>query len=269
MGGLASVFVLMGGSFLYRMNENLPFIITALLMFIALSFLVKFIKEPKVGEKSKEAPVRLITSIKTIKNDPDSTTGFVLLAIFFWFVGYQGLEATFSNYCVQLLGLEVSDASFILSFFALAFLVSAIPAGYIGSYLGKRRTILIGLIGDVTVFIVIGTIGTVLPFNQLFMMGMMLVGGFFWALININSYPMVVERTPEESIGTYTGLYYFSSSLAAITGPLIIGAFVDLISFKITFPITAGSYFIAFLLILKTKDTVKKASNQITDSVGS
>jgi MFS family permease len=269
MGGLASVFVLMGGSFLYRMNENLPFIITALLMFIALSFLVKFIKEPKVGEKSKEAPVRLITSIKTIKNDPDSTTGFVLLSIFFWFVGYQGLEATFSNYCVQLLGLEVSDASFILSFFALAFLVSAIPAGYIGSYLGKRRTILIGLIGDVTVFIIIGTIGTIFPFNQLFMMGMMLIGGFFWALININSYPMVVERTPEESIGTYTGLYYFSSSLAAISGPLIIGAFVDLISFEITFPITAISYFIAFLLVLKTKDVIKKSSNEITDQEAS
>lgn len=269
MGGLASVFVLMGGSFLYRMNENLPFIITALLMFIALSFLVKFIKEPKVGEKSKEAPVRLITSIKTIKNDPDSTTGFVLLAIFFWFVGYQGLEATFSNYCVQLLGLEVSDASFILSFFALAFLISAIPAGYIGSYLGKKRTILIGLIGDVSVFVIIGTIGTIFPFNQLLMMGMMLIGGFFWALININSYPMVVERTPEESIGTYTGLYYFSSSLAAISGPLIIGAFVDLISFEITFPITAISYFIAFLLILKTKDVVKKASNEVTDQEAS
>ena len=265
MGGLASVFVLMGGSFLYRMNVNLPFIITALLMFIALSFLVKFIKEPKVGEKSEEAPVRLIASIKTIKNDPDATTGFVLLAIFFWFVGYQGLEATFSNYCVQLLGLDVSDASFILSFFALAFLISAIPAGYIGSYLGKKRTILIGLIGDVSVFIIIGTIGTIFPFNQLLMMGMMLIGGFFWALININSYPMVVERTPEESIGTYTGLYYFSSSLAAISGPLIIGAFVDLISFKITFPITAISYFIAFLLILKTKDTVSKKSNQTGD----
>lgn len=265
MGGLASVFVLMGGSFLYRMNQNLPFMITALLMFIALAFLVKFIKEPKIGEASKEAPVRLIASIKTIKNDPDSTTGFVLLAIFFWFVGYQGLEATFSNYCVQLLGLDVSDASFILSFFALAFLISAIPAGYIGSYLGKKRTILIGLIGDVTVFIIIGTIGTVFPFNQLLMMGMMLIGGFFWALININSYPMVVERTPEESIGTYTGLYYFSSSLAAISGPLIIGAFVDVISFEITFPITAVSYFIAFILILKTRDTVLKTSNQSTD----
>ena len=87
MGGLGTFIVLMGGSFLYRMNQDLPFMITALLMFIALSFLVKFIKEPKIGETSKEAPVRLIASIKTIKNDPDSTTGFVLLAIFFWFIG--------------------------------------------------------------------------------------------------------------------------------------------------------------------------------------
>jgi len=265
MGGLGTFIVLMGGSFLYRMNQDLPFMITALLMFIALSFLVKFIKEPKIGETSKEAPVRLIASIKTIKNDPDSTTGFVLLAIFFWFIGYQGLEATFSNYCVQLLGLDVSDASFILSFFALAFIISAIPAGYIGSYLGKKRTILIGLIGDVIVFICIGTLGTIFPFSQMLMVVMMFVGGFFWALTNINSYPMLIEKTSKESIGTYTGLYFFSSSLAAISGPLIIGAFVDVISFEITFPITAVSYFIAFLLILKTKDTVSKASNQTTD----
>lgn len=140
------------------------------------------------------------------------------------------------------------------SVFALAFLISAIPAGYIGSFLGKKRTILIGLIGDVIVFIGIGSLGTIFPFHQMIMMIFMGIGGFFWALININSYPMVVERTSEESIGTYTGLYYFSSSLAAISGPLIVGAFVDLIGFEVTLPITASAYFIAFLLILKTKN---------------
>jgi MFS family permease len=245
----------MGGAILYRMNRNLPFMMTALLMTIALALLLKYIKEPKVAVLSDEAPVKLIQSIRTIRKDPDPTTSFLLLAIFFWFLGYQGLEATFSNYCVQLLGLDVSDASFILSFFALAFLISAIPAGYIGTFLGKKRTILIGLIGDVTVFIAIGTLGTILPFNQALMMILMLVGGFFWALININSYPMVVERTSEESIGTYTGLYYFSSSLAAISGPLVVGAFVDLVGFQVTLPITAAAYFIAFLLILKTKNS--------------
>jgi MFS family permease len=84
------------------------------------------------------------------------------------------------------------------------------------------------------------------------MMLLMLIGGFFWALININSYPMVVERTTESKIGTYTGLYYFASSLAAISGPLFIGAFVDIIGFKSMFIITAISYFIAFLFISKT-----------------
>ena len=85
------------------------------------------------------------------------------------------------------------------------------------------------------------------------MLALMLIGGFFWALININSYPMVVERTTEAYIGTYTGLYYFASSLAAITGPLLVGAFVDLIGFGVAFLITAAAYFIAFVLISKTK----------------
>ncbi|MDW7660635.1 MAG: MFS transporter [Bacillota bacterium] len=252
MGGLASVFVLIGGSFLYKTNKNLPFVLTAVLMLFALAMLIRFIKEPKVGVEAKEDRVNLRASIQEIIVDSDKSTAFILLAIFFWFVGYQGVEATFSNYCVQFLGLEVTDASLILGFFALSFLAFAIPAGFIGTKFGKRKTILVGLIGDTLVFLSLFTIGTIFPYNQIIMMILMLIGGFFWALININSYPMVVERTTETKIGTYTGLYYFASSLAAISGPLFIGAFVDLIGFKSMFIITAVSYFIAFLFISKT-----------------
>ncbi|MBE0451587.1 MAG: MFS transporter [Clostridia bacterium] len=252
MGGLASVFVLIGGSFLYKMNKNLPFGLTAVLMLFALAMLIRFIKEPKVGVEAKEDRVNLRASIREIVVDSDKSTAFILLAIFFWFVGYQGVEATFSNYCVQFLGLEVTDASLILGFFALSFLTFAIPAGFIGTKFGKRKTILVGLIGDTLVFLSLFTIGTIFPYNKIIMMLLMLIGGFFWALININSYPMVVERTTESKIGTYTGLYYFASSLAAISGPLFIGAFVDIIGFKSMFIITAVSYFIAFLFISKT-----------------
>jgi Na+/melibiose symporter-like transporter len=169
MGGLASVFVLMGGSFLYRANRNYPFIFTAVLMGIALFLLLKYIKEPVVGETSKEDRINLKSSIHAIAKNHDKSIAYILFAIFFWFIGYQGLEATFSNYCVQFLGLDVSDASFILSFFALAFLVSAIPAGFIGTKLGKKRTILIGLIGDTSVFVLLATIGTIFPFNKIIM----------------------------------------------------------------------------------------------------
>lgn len=255
MGGLASVFVLIGGAKLYKLNPHYPFIFTAVLMFMALFMLFKFIKEPKVGVNSEEEKINIKHAFTSIVKDEDKTTLYILLAIFFWFVGYQGIEATFSNYCVQFLGLDVSDAQFILGFFALAFLVSAIPAGFIGSKLGKRRTILIGLTGDAIVFMILATLGTVFPFNKGIMIGFMLIGGFFWALININSYPMIVERTSEEKIGTYTGLYYFFSSLAAITGPLIVGAFVDLISFKVTFIVTGIAYVVAWLFIKNTNTT--------------
>ncbi len=253
MGGLASVFVLIGGSFLYRANRNFPFIFTAIMMFFALAMLIKFIKEPKIGEKSADERIGIIKSVREIIHDQDKSTLFILFAIFFWFFGYQGIEATFSNYCVQLLGLEVSDASLILGFFALSFLMFSIPAGYIGTKIGKRNSILIGLIGDAVIFVFLSFIGTLFPFNQLLMMGLMAIGGFFWALININSYPMIVERTSEDRIGTYTGLYYFSSSLAAIFGPLFLGAFVDLIGFSISFWFTSFAYLVAFIFIKKTK----------------
>lgn len=253
MGGLASVFVLVGGSFLYRANKNYPFIFTAIMMIFALGMLLKFIKEPKIGEKAAEERIGIRASIREIVTDQDKSTLYILFAIFFWFVGYQGVEATFSNYCVQFLGLEVSDASLILGFFALSFLVFSIPAGFIGSKLGKRKTILIGLIGDTAVFLALATIGTLFPFNQIVMMAFMLVGGFFWALININSYPMVVEKTSEEKIGTFTGLYYFSSSLAAITGPLLLGGIIDLTSFVATFIFTAFAYLTAFIFVSRTR----------------
>ncbi len=253
MGGLASVFVLIGGSILYRTNKSLPFIFTAVLMFFALGMLLKFIKEPKIGEKAAEERISIRASVKAIVHDADKSTLYILIAIFFWFVGYQAVEATFSNYCVQFLGLNEADSGLILGFFALSFLIFSIPSGYIGSKIGKRKAILIGLIGDTIVFLLLTLIGTLIPFNQVLMMGLMMIGGFFWAMININSYPMVVERTTEEKIGTFTGLYYFSSSLAAITGPLVLGGIIDLTSFVATFIFTASAYLIAFIFILKTK----------------
>ncbi len=46
-----------------------------------------------------------------------------------------------------------------------------------------------------------------------------MAGGVGWALININSLPMVVDMTDAARIGTYSGLYYLFSTLSAIAGP--------------------------------------------------
>jgi MFS family permease len=57
---------------------------------------------------------------------------------------------------------------------------------------------------------------------------MLIIAGLGWALININSLPVVVDLTNAVQIGTFTGLYYLFSTLAAIAGPNINGWIVKL-----------------------------------------
>jgi MFS family permease len=55
------------------------------------------------------------------------------------------------------------------------------------------------------------------------------LGGIAWSLININSLPMIVDLAPgEHMLGTYTGLYYISGTLAAIAGPILNGWIIEL-----------------------------------------
>jgi MFS family permease len=51
--------------------------------------------------------------------------------------------------------------------------------------------------------------------------------GMCWALVNVNSLPLVYDYGDENKIGAYTGLYYFSSQSAAILGPVLSGALVE------------------------------------------
>jgi MFS family permease len=50
-----------------------------------------------------------------------------------------------------------------------------------------------------------------------------------WAMINVNSLPLVYDHGDEQRIGAFTGLYYFSSQLAAVLGPTLGGILVDVL----------------------------------------
>jgi MFS-type transporter involved in bile tolerance (Atg22 family) len=56
---------------------------------------------------------------------------------------------------------------------------------------------------------------------------LMMVAGAGWALININSLPMVVDMTDSAHLGTYTGLYYLFSTLSAVAGPISNGLLIS------------------------------------------
>ncbi len=181
----------------------------------------------------------------SFKKQLDRTTVLLLAAIFFWFVAYQGVETLFTLYGKHHLGLSEKAASFSLTFFSLAFVLFAIPSGWLGGRFGKKKIIIIGVCGLMTVFALVG-----FAQNLLFLRGLLLIGGMFWACININSYPYIVATGTEESIGTRTGMYYLVSSLAAISSPPLLGLLIDLHGYSILFYCAAASMLIALLCLL-------------------
>ncbi|MGN7762914.1 SLC45 family MFS transporter [Paenibacillus sp. 22594] len=270
MGGVGSILAFGAGSYLYDVSPVLPFMVAGLITLLCLFIVSRFIKEDrdgvngpavnaaaipgaernlqlKSGSGPKGRPARI-----SLTKQLDRTTVWLLAAIFFWFVAYQGVETLFTLYGKHHLGLSEQAASFSLTFFSLAFVIFAIPSGWLGGRFGKKNIIILGVCGLMVVFALVG-----FAENVLLLRGLLLLGGMFWACININSYPYVVATGDEESIGTRTGIYYLVSSLAAITSPPLLGLLIDLTDYSILFYAATVSMAFALVCLLMMKGRVK------------
>ncbi len=246
MGGIGSIIALQTGGMLYKMSPNFPFWMGSVLVVLAALVVYLFIEEPKEYEQAEQQP-GLLASLREVFADKEKSGLRLLLAIFFWFVGYSAVETFFTSYAKYRLGLDVGDGATLLSVLPLFFVLSAIPAGYLGSRIGRRVTITIGLIMLIFMLILIfitpvdALLTGIAPLplvgiplveggaRMLTLAGVLLIfGGIGWAFVNINSLPMVVDLTGAARIGTFTGLYYLFSTLSAIAGPNLNGLAVQL-----------------------------------------
>ncbi len=237
MGGIGAIISFLGGSALYKMNPAFPFWMGSALVIAAAVLVFIFIKEPRDYGDSEKQP-GMLESLKEVLADKDKSALRLLLAIFFWFLGYTAIEAFFTLYAKNHLGLNEADGSRLLGHLSLTFVLFALLAGVIGARIGRKATISIGIVlmGSLLAgmyFTPVATLTTVLgkapvlgtiPVISLFLMA----AGVAWSLININSLPMVVDMTNTARIGTYTGLYYLFSTLSAIAGPNLNGILIEL-----------------------------------------
>jgi len=239
MGGVGSLLAFAGGGYLFKLGGfPLPFLMSAIFMLIAVAVLALFVREPKQAyeQEKQEKPV-----LKLGRNEKRSLL-LILFGVFFWFSGYNAVETFFTLYATNTLGMDGGSAAMTLAFFSLTFLVFAVPAGFIGAKIGRRMTILIGLIGVTVLFIPL-----IFLSNVWITRICLFAGGLFWACVNINSLPMVVRLSGEEKVGTFIGYYYFFSFASQIVSPILFGFIRDLVGhYRVLFSYSC----IAFVLAL-------------------
>jgi MFS family permease len=89
----------------------------------------------------------------------------------------------------------------------------------------------------------------------------LVLAGIGWAFINVNSLPMVVDMTDDEHVGTYTGLYYFFSQMAATLGPVVFGWTIQVFDNDYRLMMAIGPIFLilAFVMMINVKKGEAKA----------
>jgi maltose/moltooligosaccharide transporter len=259
MGGIGAIISFLGGAALYEINPAFPFWLGSVLVIMASLLVLVLIKEPKDYINS-EAQSGMLESLREVINDRDKSALRLLLAIFFWFVAYNAIEAFFTLYANRHLQLPEADGARLLGQLSLLFVVFALPAGYIGSRIGRRVTIMVGIFLLSAAMLAMYFLPVSLLTTQLArlpvlgvvpIVGLILMGaGVAWALININSLPMVVDMTDAARLGTYTGLYYLFSTLAAIAGPNINGWIVQLTGLNYNLIMLVAPVFMLVALLL-------------------
>lgn len=261
MGGVGAIISFLIGSKLYDINHAYPFWLGSVLVILAALLVFLFIREPKVFEENPNAErPNLWQSLKGILADKDKSALRIFLAIMFWFIAYNAIEAFFTLYANKHLGMAESDGVRLLSQLSLLFVIFALPSGYIGGKIGRRITISIGIVLMAACMLLMAVLPVPLLTNLLFtlpvlgevpVVGLILMfAGIGWAFININSLPMVVDLTDNFHIGTYTGLYYLFSTLAAILGPNINGWLVELAGGRYSVIMYIGPVFMALALLM-------------------
>ncbi|MFY9214813.1 MAG: MFS transporter [Tissierellaceae bacterium] len=244
------------------------FLAVSSLMVIAVIILLLAIKENKLskqlagtpGFKEDEEDLEGSSSSHEMPREVKRSLYFILASIFLWFTAYNAVITAFSRYATNVWGLKGGSFVDALMVATGAAIISFIPIGIISSKIGRKKTIIIGIV-TMSLSYLSGfffleyspIINVVFAFT-----------GFGWAAINVNSYPMVVEMSKSGDIGKYTGLYYTFSMAAQIFTPVFSGFLLENISYRTLFPysVTFSLLSLCTMLMVKHGDSKppKKAS---------
>ncbi len=256
MGGVGFIIGAFGLALLFDINSLFPFIGGALILLLAVLLLFTTIKEPDPTslakeevhqESEEEQAVEALKEVSVIPREYRRSLFALLTAIFLLFVAYEGIGTFFTSYAVNELGVSEGFAPTLFGLAGVTFILFSIPAGYIGERFGRRRTILVGIV-FFGLDMALGFFAT----TSLQMGIVLALSGFGWALINVNTLPMVIDTSADPRLlGTYTGLYYLASQIGAAFAPLMMGSVIDLFgsNFRTIF-LSGPAFFLLGLLAM-------------------
>ena len=235
-----------------RVNYQPLFMIVSAIMFVSIGVLFLTIKEPKLTAENQaleaahpewNLAIEDSAGHEVLPAPVKRSLGFLLASIALWFIGYNGVTTWFTTYVSEVMGQGLGGASTCLLIATAGAIVSYIPVGQIASKIGRKKTILGGVILLAVCFALGYVLTTAYQSINVIMFVVFALVGLAWAAINVNSLPMVVEMCRGSDIGKFTGYYYTASMAAQVVTPVVAGTLMRHIDYRVLFPYAA--FFVA------------------------
>lgn len=283
MGAVGGVYALIMIKVLVGKGETpdyLPlFASIAAVMVIAVGILVITIRENKLREEVEKAEaantekveekaiaegVEAVGEIEAVADTEQSgATGkvkgmpkelkrsmyFMLASIFLWFTAYNAVTTAFSRYTKVVWKMEGGSFANCLMVATVAAIFSYIPIGSISAKIGRKKTIMGGVLLMAACY---GAAIFAREYHPLVNVAFALIG-VAWAAINVNSYPMIVAMSSGSDVGKFTGTYYTFSMAAQILTPVLSGFLLENVSYNTLFPYALFFSLMAFLTMTQVR----------------
>ncbi|MEN6593653.1 MAG: MFS transporter [Clostridiaceae bacterium] len=267
MGAVGGAFTLVVMRFLVltaadgRSNYLYLFLAVGVLMVLAALTVTIFVPERKFVQQMKDINYGVSEAedqSKSIEVDgkqklpPEVRRSLILIlaTITLWFLGYNAVTTAFSKYATKMWSSGLNNVSSCLLVATAFAIISYLPIGFLASRIGRKKTIIIGLLVATACFI-FGAIGA-RTFSPLLYV-MFAAIGFAQAAVTVNTFPMVWEISRFGNVGKYTGFYYTCSMAAQVITPIVSGYLLQYVGYNTLFPYAAVFVALAIIPVAMTK----------------
>ncbi len=148
----------------------------------------------------------------------------ILASVALWYIGYNAVTSKYSLYATNVLHKDYNSTFLIAQ---AAAIVAYIPVGFLATKIGRKKSILAGVLILAVAFFGASFATANTPTVLLYIL--FALAGIGWATINVNSFPMAVELASRGNVGKYTGFYYTASMAAQIATPILSGFLMDVV----------------------------------------
>ena len=187
--------------------------------------------------------------VKGMPKEVKRSMYFMLASIFLWFTAYNAVTTAFSRYTKVVWKMEGGSFANCLMVATVAAILSYIPIGNISAKIGRKKTIMGGVLLMAACY---GGAIFAREYHPIVNVAFALIG-VAWAAINVNSYPMIVAMSSGSDVGKFTGTYYTFSMAAQILTPVLSGFLLENVSYNTLFPYALFFSLMAFLTMTQVR----------------